>query len=226
MTKLTNTQLLMYLDGEADAELEGKIRESEGLQKRVQELAHLQNQLKIPLYRYRCPKAQELVEYQLGLLPGDRAEVIVNHLSGCPHCSREFAELHVFMDRETPLATFKKLVVQLVSGITDIGQTRLTPAYEVRGSADKLLIYEAEGIRISVDIQDDVDASGHKVLVGLITGMNAEDYSVQLWSAKNQIAETQIDDLGNFLISGIYPGEFELMIKGPEVEVQIQKLQI
>ncbi len=58
----------------------------------------LEDNMRMNFYRVLCPASHVLGDYQLGMLSADQHNEIQSHLSKCPHCQRELAELATFMN--------------------------------------------------------------------------------------------------------------------------------
>ncbi len=225
MSLLSDAQLLAYLDGEADPRIAAQIQQSETYLVRLQELKKMNDILRAKLYRVDCPDALELGEYQLGVLPRRRISAVEKHLSFCPLCAHELEQLVNFM-KPGLVERAKVVLAELISGGASTGPLSLTPAFGQRGGRNGPLIYEADNVKIAIDIQGDAKHIGRQALIGLITGLHAEDYVVSLWRDGKELSNTNVDDLGNFTISNLEQGEYELFIKGPKVEIHIQTFTI
>jgi hypothetical protein len=235
LPEIDDEQLLAYLDGQADPEVVTQIERTEIYLKRAQALARVQNRLVAQLYRLECPETIELGEYHLGMLSREQTRAIEQHLRVCPHCSREIAELREQLAEEQPgenstlLARIDVLVARLVSsaaGASGFEHAGKVPALGVRGKNEETYIYEADGFQVVIDIQEDGEHPGHKVLLGLITGTAANQFEIDLIRDGEIVANSHVDDLGNFIIPGISPGEYQLNIHGSKVEIQILTLQV
>jgi anti-sigma factor RsiW len=85
--------LLAYIDGEPDDRVAVHLEQCPHCRERAQHLARLQDILTAHLYRFNCPPPATLGEYHLGVLPGDRAAAVTQHLAECPRCGSEIAQL-------------------------------------------------------------------------------------------------------------------------------------
>lgn len=242
--ELDDKVLLAYIDGETDPEVVAHLERCPHCRDRAQHLARLQDRLTGQLYRFTCPSPAELGEYHLGLLPSDQAADVTSHLAECPHCTREIAQLKDYLselrpDLEfSPLERIKVLVARLVRARKENGSSKETaPAPSaallgsstyagLRGEAEEPYLYQADDIQIAVEIQDDIERQGCKVLLGLVTDTDPQKLEVHLWQADQRIATTPVDELGTFVIPNIAPGNYELILSGPEVEIHIQGLEI
>jgi hypothetical protein len=229
--EIKDEEILAYLDGEAEASIVAQIEDSKELLGRAEELSRIQNRLTGKLYRRECPDSTELGESLLGLLSNKRARAINLHVSDCPHCTRELAQLKEFVGTEestqrTGISEHVKVIIaDLVSGIAG-SEGGLTPAYGVRGEDQGALVYEADGIQVVIDIHDNSQHPSQKNLLGLITGIKVQDYHINLILKGKTFASSLVDPTGNFIIPEIPTGEYQLIISGPEVEIQILKLKI
>lgn len=233
--EITDEKLLAYLDGEAESQIAAQIEESTEHLNRAKELARLQNRLMTRLYRRICPESTELGEYHLNLLSKKHAWAIKQHVAECPHCSRELAQLREFLGEERPTLEpalaeqMKELVAQLVSGPRKGGLSGVigqSPVFGLRGDKQDAQIYEADGVQVIIDIQKDAERPSLKNMLGLITGIRAQAYQINLYFEGEPVANTQVDDAGNFVVSAISSGEYQLTISGPGVEIQILSLRI
>src|SRR5919106_2450393 len=148
---LDDTQIISYVEGEADDAIVAHIKECPYCAERASQLTLFQNRLRARLYRSNCPSSIELGDYHLGLLPESQKLVVAQHVRGCPHCRREMAELKEFLvepDAEPDLlGTAKVLFARLVDG-------GATPAFgALRGESKGPLIFEANGVVITLDVQ-------------------------------------------------------------------------
>jgi hypothetical protein len=122
------------------------------------------------------------------------------------------------------------LVARLVSGGPGGGPLKLpalAPAYAgVRGEGEGPTVYQADDIQVAIEVQEDAERPGRKVILGLIIGTQAGGVKVHLWQADERVAEVPADELGNFIIPDLAPGSYELILSGPEVEIHIQELHV
>ena len=238
--ELNGRDLLTHIDGEADEQVTAHLERCPHCREKARRLARLQGRLTAQLYRITCPSPEELGEYHLGMVTDDRAKAIAQHLSECPHCARESAQLKEFLADLAPalepgrLERVRKivrvLVARLVRGGGQIGPPRapaLAPIYAgVRGETKEPHTYQAEDIHVMVEIQDDAELPGRKMILGLVIGMEPGKVEAHLWRDDRFIAVFPVDELGNFVIPGLVPGSYELILSGTEVETHIQELDV
>lgn len=234
--ELNDRDLLVYIDGEADRQMVAHLKQCPYCRERAYRLAGLQDCLTVALYRLACPSSLELGEYHLNVLSRDRVAVVAQHLAECPHCTREVALLKDYLDgliaelELKPLRQFKVLVAQLVrvgQGIARSGTPALVPAYRGEHGEEKgPRLYQADDIQVSIEIQDDAERQDRKVLLGLVTEMDTHELKAHLWQADQLVTTAFVDDLGNFVIADLTPGNYELILSNSGVEIHIQSLEI
>ncbi|MEJ2210877.1 MAG: zf-HC2 domain-containing protein [Anaerolineae bacterium] len=230
---IADRDLLAYLDGEAGEEVAAHLDRCPHCRERAEELAKWQRALTTRLYRHDCPPASRLGEYHLGLLARDEAAAVGTHLEACPHCRREVAGLDAYLhDLQPSLASrllggAQERMRVVIARLSNAGGAALAPAYAgLRGEEQAPIVYEAQEIQITVEIQDDAGAPGRKALLGLVIGLEPPDGQVSLWQAGQQIALAPVDELGNFVIPDLAAGSYDLIVSGSEVEVHIQELAV
>jgi len=177
----------------------------------------------------------ELGDYHLGLLPASQLLVVAQHVRECPLCRREVAELKNFMDDTTLevglLGAAQVLIARLIGG-EDMGQesTELTSAPSFGGlrggEGEEPFIYQAGNVRIVIEVQDDVEQMGLKTLLGLVTGLESNEFTIQVSEGDNVIATTSVDEIGNFIISHLSSGHYQLILSGPNMEIRIPSLPV
>jgi hypothetical protein len=195
------------------------------------------------LYRITCPNSTELGEYHLGVLPVDRARAIAEHLAECPHCRREIAQLADYLAELEPsigwdasaqrdaldqvVERVRVLVARLING-GPLGQPALAPAFaSVRGEGQEPLMYQAGEMQVMIEIEEDVDRPDHKTILGLVVGSEApQELEAHLWAGEQPLATVPVDELGNFVLSNVVCGSYELMLSGPKIDIHIQDLEI
>jgi hypothetical protein len=234
--ELADRELLAYLDGEAGHQVVAHLEQCPHCRERAEQLAQLQGRMTAELYRIMCPSTMELGEYHLGLLPGDQSATVTRHLTECPHCSGEVAQLKGYMgelagDLEFNLQEqIRVLVAQLVGsgeGRDRPGAPTLAPAFAgVRGGEEGPRLYQAGDAQIVIEVQDDASQPGRKALLGLIMGIETRELVGHLWLGDRPVAQAPVDELGNLAITNLAPDRYKLILKGPDLEIQIQDLDV
>lgn len=195
-------------------------------------MAHIEDSLKAALYRITCPDSATLGNFHLGLLPEDAVTKISKHLSDCPHCTREVQQLEAFL-AETAVSlqpsTAERIKVWIAKRMPSGGQTRNmlgTPAFAMRGGDTGPLMYEAGDAQLSLEVQDDPEHPGRRSILGLVLGIETEAVEVKL--LKQVVVETAVllDSTGNFNLTNLAAGQYELIVSGSTIEIHVPELTI
>jgi hypothetical protein len=233
---LEDSQLLAYLDGEADPEIVAHVAQCEACRRRAGELAQLQDRLTAGLYRHNCPSTTDLGEYQMGLLARAQAVAISRHVEDCPHCTRELAQLEAYLADLAPDAALgrmeqvKILIAELVRGVQGLGQA---PAFApapvfagLRGEEEEPLVYQAEAYQIVIEVARDGQQPDRFALMALVTGPEIDGLEARLEGTGGSAVTAPVDELGNLYFSAVSPGSYALYLSGPLVEIEIPGLKI
>jgi len=241
--ELDDDVLLAYLgghlvsDGDDASRVAAHLRQCTHCREKARRLARVQDDMTAQMYRITCPAPTELGEYHLGMLPLDQAKAVAEHLAECPHCRREITQLIEYLAELEPslrldlvdqvVEQVRVLVARLVSG-GPLGQPALAPAFAgVRGAEPEPLIYQAEEVQVMLEIQEDADRPDHRTLLGLVIGLDTlQGFAAHLWAAEQLLATAPVDELGNFVLSNLIRGRYELMLSGPKTGIHIQDLEI
>jgi hypothetical protein len=232
--ELTDSQLLPFLDGEADTTTKLHLDVCEYCLEKAQDLALLQKQL----YGLAHPSPMELGEYHLRMLPKRNAQIIEQHLRGCPHCRREVEELQSFLGDLAPavedsLATKAKvLIAKLVggqAGTGNQGRPGFAPTViALRGEDKGPMAFEAEGIVITLDVQP--SSKGQVSLQGQVAADEQDQWTggvVRLLREDIPELAAVLDDLGAFIFEEVQPGPIELQLTSMnDINVQIPDIDI
>ena len=234
----TDADLLAWLDG--DNSRAAHIAHCPECRARARALQDENLLLRASMYRAECPAAHELGEYGLGLLPQTRLDEIARHVAHCPHCRQELAIQQKFL---TSLATEtapaakstlgEQVRIVIATLIQDLrngwqGMGAMQPAMAaMRGKQNKPLIYEAENYQLTIEIQEDPKNRGRQALYGLLVGDDdPTSFEIQLWQGPNLIAQTDVDEYGNFSIANLMKESYDLKLIKPELEIRLEALQL
>jgi hypothetical protein len=194
-------------------------------------MTNFEDKLSAALYRATCPDSIELGEYYLGILGKDRSDLVRLHLAECPHCTLELTQLESFagetaLDLEPTMAERVKVwIAQFVPEVAD-SDPGIEPALALRGDDQGPLVYEAGEAQLTIEIQDDPDELGRRTLLGLVMGVEPEDIQVHLYLDGERVVSAEVDELGNFIISDLSPGHYEMILATPTVEIHVQDLAV
>lgn len=226
---LDNTQILSFVEGEADDAIVTHIRECPYCRERAQQWTRLQKRLKKQFYRVSCPTPMELGDYHLGLMPDNQKLVVAQHLRECPLCRREMTELQDFLTDPGPETSFLGAVKVLVARLLNQPENGYTPSsVALRGEAKGPLTFEADGAVITLEIQP---ASNEQVsLLGQIAADDQDQWTgakVELQQADSSQLTASMDDLGAFRFEAVRSGIIQISIKSLYgIHIQIPNIDI
>jgi len=231
--ELEDSQLLAYLDGETDQQTKSHLEHCEYCREKAKALGRLQDHLSSRLYRITCPSSLELGEYHLHMLESSQMLLVAQHLRECPHCTREITQLKEFLSdlkltsEENLLGKVKVLIAHLIAG--QLGESSSTPDFAaLRGEAKGPLVFEADGIVITLDVQSSLN--GKISMLGQVATDDQDDWTgaiVKLLQIDMPELTSVLDGLGAFAFEGIRLGSTQLKIISPNgVEVQIPNTDI
>lgn len=230
--ELEETTLLTYLDGEADSQVVDHLDACSHCSGRADRLHRIGVELRAGLYRADCPASFTLGRFHLQTLPDNRRQEVVLHLESCPHCQGELEMLEGFLDDfasdvpdaiESPL---RLLIARLLGPDPASREGKQLALATQRGESASPLIYAVDGIQISLSFDVDAKDPTKKAIFGLLTGLRATGWLVKLIQNHNEVAETAVDHRGNFVISTIDPGEYELVIGLDTTQIRIETLDV
>ena len=182
--------------------------------------------LRQSLYRFDCPDAHTLGEYELDVLGASERTRIASHAVDCAECTAELAVLRAF------LATPTRVPEPFVERARRIVATLLTPrpglAYGgLRGAGDtSMRIYEADDVSVTLG-----PGSTRGGLLGLVVTGDVEPAAlggreVRAVPGEGSVVRARLDDLGNFELDNLSPGAYALEIDLPHGVLVIEELRV
>jgi hypothetical protein len=231
---LDDLDLIAAIDGEANDEILAHLAECPHCAERARDLESMQQLLRQRLYRILCPSTTEMLSYQQGWLEQSRQIQLRAHLEECPHCSGEMRLLAEAANAppfgEVLLGSLRRVVAV---ALMPRGRPTLAPIYGgLRGGRlGAHYAYRAENMQLTLNVQRAVGRSGQVVLVGMLID---EDGMVQEFGASTAsllreewvITSSTIDELGNFVLEDIIPGNYSLSLRLPDREVVVEALSL
>jgi len=185
------------------------------------------------LYRWDCPDTQEISEYATGWLTGKRRRAIALHIRRCPRCTEELEISRQFLaPAPTPSVSRPILIARLIPH-----RAPGTASAGIRGRSseeeDWPRQYQVDSISLSLHRAAPSAGSDGAMLLGLISRAEAPPdafagVEVRLLTSLDQspLIIEQIDDLGNFVLTPISLGRFDLLISLPEGDLLIEGLEL
>ena len=198
-------------------------------------MAKIERQLTTRLYRIICPDPLNLGEYQLDLLPSIPHKHIKQHLKHCPHCRRELHQLKNYLP--DPLLDYapslgRRIKIWIARRVSSEPAPDMPlpgkPVFALRGGEDDAapLFYQAGDAQLTLEIQDDPEHPGYKMILGLVLGTASSEMEAHLWRGGRPLTAKPVDESGNFIFSRLAAGQYELILAGADVEIHVQDLQI
>ncbi len=236
--ELPEFELMAYLEGEARPDVVGHLVSCPHCQNRLEALAGEQALLKARLFRSQCPAPITLGEYQLDKLPQAERLAIASHIHDCPHCRAEIRQLESYLrdlaltseaPEASPVDHLRVLVARLVGG-GEAGPARppvIAPSWaEVRGSEIGPRMYLADDVQVTVEVQEDSHRPAARMLLGLMIGVSPLEMEAQLWQEDRLIKSVAVESAGNFVLTGVEPGRYELHLRGGDLMIKIQEFDV
>lgn len=217
---LTPDQLSAVIDGSAEAPVYDHLAQCEPCKTRFHDAKKAERLLTQKLYRWDCPSPAQLGDYHLGILAGETAVTVTQHLAECARCGAELRTLRVFM--ATPegipsVQTRPQSEARADRPRLDEIVARLLPrttALAMRGETTREpVVAEAEGVMIILDLQP--SDQGRVSILGQIAAEAQDRWTsalVQLRQSGNLQAMATVSDLGTFQCRSILPGATEIRV--------------
>lgn len=182
------------------------------------------------------PSSFELGEYHLGLLSEEKTAQVEQYLKEFPYAQKELNLLQAYLNEPdveqsastTESSSISQLKVLLAKLTGRSWALPNTPTHQFMPSGLRGLeegVYEVDDIYITLGIRDDEEQIGYKVLTGIIDAEN-DIYNALLWRTHSptMIATTTVEDSYEFEFSRLEPGDYELILTGPNIEVHIPNI--
>lgn len=185
-----------------------------------------ERELRRALYRFDCPDAQTLGEYQLELLEAAERTRVAAHAVDCDECRDELQTLRAFLATPTPIAD------PPLAGVRRFIATLFSPSPGLafgglRGAPDNATrVFEAHDVTVSVGRTQTTGS-----LLGLVVAADQspdalEGHEVRLLPREGAPMRTQLDDLGNFEFPHVAAGNYALEVELPDGVLVIEELRV
>jgi hypothetical protein len=181
--------------------------------------------LRRALYRFDCPDAQTLGDYQLELLEPEERTRVAAHARDCDDCRDELQTLRTFLALPTavadpPLARLRRFVAKAFTPAPGLAYSALRGA-----DGDSTRVFEADDVTVSVGRA----TSGS--LLGLVVAAAhspdaLEGHEVRLLPRDGAPLLTHLDDFGNFEFSEVKAGRYALEVDLPDGILVIEELRV
>jgi hypothetical protein len=222
--------LIAAVDGEAEEQVLDHLRDCPHCASRAHEIDELQQLLRQRLYRILCPSSDDLLAYRQGWLDERRTLELRKHLRDCPHCGSELRLLDEAAGAPPwppPLNRLRRLIAMALPA----QQQPLAVYGGLRGAYGGQYAYRAEHLELTLDVQRVANRPERVVLVGMLFDEDAPPGEMQratasLLEGDYVVSSTALDELGNFVLDDIAPGDYSLSLRLPELEVVVEALSL
>jgi hypothetical protein len=185
-----------------------------------------EHKLRRLLYRFDCPDAHTLGEYQLGLVDPVQRTSIAAHATECQACQAELNTLRAFLAAHTPV---QESVVERVRRVV---AAVFTPAPGLaygglRGGAEvSTQVFGTGEVTITVG-----PGQTPGTLIGLVMRSDGPpeallDRDARLVAPGTAPISARLDDLGNFEFAGVGPGVYALELDLADSVVVVEALRV
>ncbi|MCP4538975.1 MAG: hypothetical protein GY832_17710 [Chloroflexi bacterium] len=242
--EIESWQLDAYTDGERDPAVIQHVRRCPVCARRVATPDPLDSQLSAALFRSICPPVDELMCYQWGLLSEAHTATLAKHLSNCPHCAAEAAQLALEPSKEGPLPQMSRptpplskslrvLIARLLpSGsalaLAPVRAGEMNGTQVVQGRSTTVQCYEVDDVNWDIILNWTPGPGAAFTLQGQLFGPGPDEMtSIQARLKQTEsVPATTLDQDGVFALSPIPPGEYTLCLCVSQVEVQIPNVKL
>jgi hypothetical protein len=199
---------------------------SSGSQSDPDEVAAFGDWLQRSLYRFDCPDAHTLGEYQLELLEPEQRTRVAAHANECHACRTELQTLRNYLSTptdmpESTLEKVRRVVATLFSPAPGMAYGAL------RGATDSdARVYAVDDVPMTVGPGQSSGTLLGLVMVGDAPADTLAGREVRLVPSGGSPTRGRLDDLGNFEIEGLSPGAYVLEVDLPGSFVIIEELHV
>jgi hypothetical protein len=185
-----------------------------------------ERELRRALYRFDCPDAHTLGEYQLDWLDATERMQVAAHAADCHECRGELQTLRTFLAapvdlREPPLARARRIVATLFAPKPGLAYGGL------RGTSDAAaLIFEGGDVTVTLGRGQTRGSVSGLVVASDQSPASMEGREVRLLPRAGATIATQLDDLGNFEFAALEAGAYVLEIDVADGVVVIEELRV
>jgi hypothetical protein len=150
---VTPEELVAHADGQRPGHVLAHLRRCSFCRAEARSYGAWQAALRRGLYRFDCPSAHALGEYQLGVLPADEGRQIAAHAADCVVCAAELRTLRSFLatEPEGRVPSGRGLVEGVRRLVARLIPAPLSPAQAgLRGGGAPSQTYQANGIGVAL----------------------------------------------------------------------------
>lgn len=222
---ITADDHLPYARGEASPSVAEHMSRCPGCSREAAAYAGVERVLHAALFRRSCPDSLLLGEYALDLLDADTRASVAQHLVLCTECLRESRSYTSFLTE--PDAPPKPSVVERLRRLVARPLIPEPVLSGMRGAGDgDSTTYAAEGVRLTVSVQRAGRPGAGSILVGLLEQIPEPGAVATLYLDDAPVGQEAVDDLGNFLFSGVRAGTYRVEVTVPPSLVVVDGIAV
>ena len=225
-------QLSAFVDGDADDAVRLHVEQCDSCRARAAQLAVAQSRLQTLLWRNACPAPEQLRDYAWDLLPQEEAQRVAQHVAFCPYCTHDFFADYYAGDRSgddlfTQAARRVGQIEYRSAGRLEPAQGSRIRAAGAAGAAGEPQLFDAgDGVLVSLVALPDAAQPDRWALEGAISGLEPRGLQVNLWRDGQLVDAAVLDAGGDFRMTGLVTGAYQLVIHGPSTKLWIEPVQI
>jgi hypothetical protein len=228
--EITPEMILAYIDGENLPHVAAYLQRSPEAAALAADYRELQNRLNQSLFRHDCPSTLQLGDYALNLTAMADQVAIAAHVTTCPHCTAELAQIRSFLtvEADPPPLSAGDRIRRLLTAVL-VPPTIGVIAFR-SGAVTGTQTYRAEDYSIAIDplasprpALFDLDGSIWRDRDDAPTVAGATITLIATDGAARTIA---ISDFGSFLFEGIAQGEYRLEVALSDEDIVIPHLPV
>lgn len=187
-----------------------------------------EHELRRSLFRFDCPDAHKLGEYQLDLLEEAQRVQVAAHALECDECRAELQTLRGFLATAIEPPAGASIPGQVRRIVATLFAPRPGLAYGgLRGGPDtSTRVFEAGDVTVTLGPGQTNDSLFGLVVSGGISPEALEGREARLLPREGAPIVTRIDDLGNFEFTDLSAGMYALELDLPDSVVVIEELRV
>lgn len=219
--EVSDNQLIEYIDNAADSWVAAHVVQCATCRERVAMWSQAQDNLRLILNADSCPAEADLGEYYLDTLDLERGFDISLHLQSCHACQQRLNVLGQFVDS---VAQPRQILYPYLGAATT---TQIWTVRDASAPQANEFTYRLEEAEVNLSIQDGV-ADQHTIW-GLVTGIESDALvSAELVpsGASDSLRKTSVNTLGDFVLTDIPSGKYELLLNSSEIAYVLRGIQL
>jgi hypothetical protein len=200
---LTDDDIEALLSGQAHSSIQAHIEQCAGCAQRLHDAQAIDNALKQRLYRWACPKADQLADYEMQLLNESDKQSVGKHVATCHYCTADLQALRAFMADDS-LPTSIPQADPTESGTRKrpnehAARKQTHKPNTFRGKSAGPVMFETDiGVTLFLEIHTD---PLERLLVGQLVADDAEAWVaalVQAFQSDQLVSTAVVSDMGEF----------------------------